>query len=173
MRLRTALQVWVFCVSAFSFVVSTYAADAESPGISIPRDQLAAACRNAKAEFHPINQTDVAQAKAVLLEAVDRLDQRLALAGPGGDAWREYLQWDALQESLRGEKQPDLTVLTRIHSRYTAGYEGLELVWFLDVQHALHNYIATIGALNEPQVRAASEKVLAKLAAPWMKTKSL
>ena len=165
MRLRTVLQVWVFCVSAYAFAANTYAADTESPGIAIPTDQLAAACRNAKAEFHPISQTDVIQAKAVLSEAIDRLDQRLTLAGPGGDAWREYLQWDALQALLRGEKQPDLPVLTRIHSRYTAGYEGLELVWFLDVQHALHNYIATIGAVNEPQVRAASEKVLDKLAA--------
>ena len=131
---------------------------------SIPRDQLAAACRKAKAEFHPITQTDVAQAKTVLLEALDRLDQRLTQAGADGEDWRKYLQWDALQESLRGDKQPDLALLDPHSPHYTAGYDGLELVWFLDVQHALHNYIATIGAVDNPQVRAAYEKMLDSLA---------
>ena len=165
MRLRTAIQVWVFCVSAIVFPVIAGAAGEESPETSIARDQLAAACRSAKAEFHAITQSDVAETKRALLESLDRLDERLTLAGAGGDDWRKYLQWDALQESLRSEQRPDLKLLAGIHSRYTAGYDGLELVWFLDVQRALRSYIVTVGAVDDPQVRAATEKVLDKLAA--------
>jgi len=164
MQPRMAIQTWIFCVSAFLFAAITYAADAEPQDASIPREQLSAACKNAKAEFHPITQTDVAQAKTVLAEALDRLDQRLTLAGAGGEDWRKYLRWNALQEALRGDKQPDVELLARIHARYVAGYAGLELVWFLDVQHALHNYIATSGAVESPRVRRAYQKVLDRLA---------
>jgi hypothetical protein len=163
MRLRMALQILV--VSVCAFIVNAYAANFEPPGSSIPLDRLSAACKNAKAEFHPLDQNDVAQAKTALLEALGRLDQRLASAGAGGDAWREYLHWNALQESLRGAKQPDVALLNRLHSYYTADCEGLELVWFLDVQHALYNYMLTIGAVNDPQVRPAADQVLDKLAA--------
>jgi hypothetical protein len=165
MQPRTAFQTWIFCVSTFLLAAIAYAADPEPQKAPIPIDQLSAACVKAKAEFHPITQIDVAQAKAVLLEALDRLDQRLTLAGSGGEDWRKYLHWNAFQETLGADKQPDLALLSRTHARYVAGYEGLELVWFVDVQRALHNYIATIGAVDSPQVRTAYENKLDSLAA--------
>jgi hypothetical protein len=164
MRSRTAFQTWFFCVSAFLFAVTTYAADAESPAAPIPREQLSAACEKAKAEFHPITQTDAAEAKTVLLEAVARLDAKLTSAGAIGEDWRKYLQWDSLQEALRADQQPDLQRLTSIHAKYVAGYEGLELVWFVDVQRALHDYIATTGAVGNESIRKPYEKTLDKLA---------
>jgi hypothetical protein len=164
MRLSTALQASLICISVYGFAASTCAVDSGTADAAIPRDKLAAACRAAKAEFHPIGKPDAAQAKTVLLEAAERLDQRLTQDGPNGEAWREYLLWGKMQEALRGEKDPDLSLLTRIYGRYTAGYEGLELVWFLDVRYALHNYIATSNALNDHTLRARSEQILDKLA---------
>ena len=65
--------------------------------------------------------------------------------------WPKYLHWDALQETLSGDKQPDLGLLTGIHTSDTStDYEGLGIGVFLDVQHALHNYIATIGGVSGP-----------------------
>jgi hypothetical protein len=165
MRLRTAFLASIFCVSVFLSAASTYAADVERAGASIPRDQLAAACRKAKAAFHPITEADVERAKAVLIETLDRLDSRLTQAGPGGDEWRKYLRWDELQEALRGEKRADMALLSKIHSRYVAGYDGLDLVWFVDVQRALHNYVAMMGAVNNPGIRALYETKLDALAA--------
>jgi hypothetical protein len=164
MPLRTILRASLLWIPAFAFAVSTYATDTGPGNVPIPRDKLVAACKGAKAKFHPITKVDVAQAKAILLEAADRLDQRLTEDGPNGDAWREYLRWAAMQETLRSEKGPDVPLLTRVWARYAAGYEGLELVWFLDVQHALHNYIATSNAVNDPQIRPKSERVLDELA---------
>lgn len=164
MRLRTAINALIFCVSVFLFAVSTYAADAASDDASIPLDQLVAACGNAKATFHPITEADVAQAKTVLLDAMDRLEQRLAQAGTGGDAWRKYLLWESLQEATSSDKQPDSAVLSRVHARYVAGYDGLELVWFVDVQRSLHNYIATMGAVGNERLRGIYEQKLDDLA---------
>ena len=166
MRLRTAFQTWIFCVSVFLFAAITYAADAESQTPQFRASNSRRPAGMPRPSFDPITQADVAQAKTVLLEALGRLDQRLTQAGPDGEDWRKYLRWDALQESLRGDKQPDMALLARIHARYIAGYDGLELVWFLDVQHALHNYIATIGAVDNPQ---DSRRLMKRSSTSWPK----
>jgi hypothetical protein len=164
MQSRTAIRTLIFSVSAFLFIAMTCAAESKPQDGSTPRGQLSAVCTRAKAEFHPISQADVAEARTTLMEAFDRLDQRLTLAGAGGEEWRKYLHWEAMQGALRGDK-PDVKLLTGIWARYSAGYDGLELVWFVDVQRALHNYIATIGAVDNPRIRKAYEKTLDRLAA--------
>ena len=188
MRPRTALPTWIFCVSAFLFAAMACAGDlqpaarvqGDSPifagtkigtvpanapvGTAVSPDQLAGACRNAKAAFRPIAETDVAEAKSVLLAALDRLDQRLTQAGANGDDWRKYLHWTELQDELRADKQPDLKPLGKLYARYNAGYDGLDLVWFVDVERALHNYIATIGGVHAKGIRKGYENALDRLA---------
>jgi hypothetical protein len=163
MQPRTAIQTRIAFVCVFLFAASTYAAGAEPQSAPVPREQLAAAARNAKAEFHPLTQASVAQAKTALLEALDRLDQRLTQAGPNGEDWRKYLQWAALQEAIRSEK-PDMKGLSRIYAHYLADYDGLDLVWFVDVRNALYSYIVTIGAVDNPGVRTSYEKAIDRLA---------
>jgi hypothetical protein len=153
----------VFSVTLFA--TATYVVGAVPEDAVIPLKELPAACKKAKAEFRPITQSDVEQSKESLLESLGRLDQRLTLDGSNGVAWRKYLRWDALQDELRGGKQPDKTLLTHVYNRYAASEDGLELVWFLDVQQALRNYIATVNAVGNPQVRAAYEALLDKLTA--------
>ena len=121
-------------------------------------------CRKAKSEFRPLSREDVDQAKAVLVEAVNTLDQRLVQAGPNGENWRKYIEMATLQDQLRRPQEPDKAVLARIRSRYIAGYDGLDLVWFLDVQRTLQNYLAMTYAVDNPQVRTDFEQRLDRLA---------
>ncbi len=164
MQLRTALRKWTLCVSAILLFAATYVIAAESGEAVIPLKELPAACKLAKSEFRPISQTDVQQAKTALLESLARLDERLTLDGQNGADWRKYLQWDALQKELSSDQQPDKVLLTDIYGHYAADEDGLELVWFLDVQRALFNYIATVDAVNNPKVRTSYEARLDKLA---------
>ena len=56
----------IFCVSAFLYVATTYAADSQAASGGRPRSprrDVVAACEHAKADFHPITESDVAQAK--------------------------------------------------------------------------------------------------------------
>jgi len=129
----------------------------------IPRAELLPACRAARTDFRPLDNTDVEQSRENLLQALSRLERRLELAGPNGAAWGKYLQLEKLQALLQGAGPIDKTLLTRIHARFLAGYEGLELVWFLDVQQALHNYIATLNAVNNPAIKGAYESVIDRL----------
>lgn len=168
MRLRMKLKKAILCASAVFLASFAQAASGEAAEAVISLEDLPAACKNARSEFRPIDRDDVQQSKAGLIEALSRLDRRLELAGSNGEDWRKYLRWDALQAELRGD-QPDKALLGSIHARYCAGYEGLDLVWFLDVQRALHNYIAMLRAVDNPNIRAGFEAIIDRLAAS-MKT---
>jgi hypothetical protein len=123
---------------------------------------LPAACKKAKTEFRPLAEADVERAKKALSEALDRLDARLAQANGNGDDWQKFLKLAQLRDDLRQGKVPAATALTPFNS----GYDGLELVWFLDAQKALQNYLSTSYAAKNPQAfRTYFEERLDKLAA--------
>ena len=126
-----------------------------------PLGDLAAACKKAKAEFRPLGEADVERAKNALSEAIDRLDQRLTQAGTNGDEWRKYLGLAKLRSDLQQNKVPDQSAL----DPFSADHEGLELVWFVDVQKALQNYLSTSYAAKNPQAfRSYFDDKLGKLA---------
>ncbi|MCE5268976.1 MAG: hypothetical protein LLG00_13945 [Planctomycetaceae bacterium] len=157
-RVRTVLVSLGFCAAA------AFAPRAGIAGGAPTSEGLAAAAKAAKAAFRPIDRSDVEESKAALLEALDRLDGRLGQAGPNGDDWRKWLLWDQLQDQLSSERQPDKAVLRRVLTRYRPDHDGLELVWFLDVQRALHNYLAMLGAVDNPAVKNEFEERMDRLA---------
>ncbi|MBN1394779.1 MAG: hypothetical protein JW959_07135 [Pirellulales bacterium] len=124
-------------------------------------DNLSQACANA--EFRPIDDSDVDQSKAELNEALARLDRRLSRAGPNGDDWRKYLRWVELRGELGEDRPPDRELLGKIYARFCAGYDGLELVWFVDARDALGNYIVMLGAVDNPRIREGFENVIDRL----------
>lgn len=125
---------------------------------------LLAQCHKAKAEFRPLTPADVDQARTEAVEAIDRLNQRLALAGKNGEDWQKFVELSALQDQLRRSGGPDNAVLNRILTHYNSGHDGLELVWFLDVQKTAHDYAAIVSAVNNPQVRKLFEEKMDNLA---------
>jgi hypothetical protein len=147
--------------------VATTCAGLEASAEAMPPvGELPAACRAAKAQFRPLTKNDLDQAKTELLQAIDRLDQRLTSAGQNGEAWRKYLQWGALQAEIQRPQGPNLEILKDVRDRCAADHEGLELVWFLDAQQALRNYVGISNAVGNPQaVKAEYEKHLDTLAA--------
>jgi hypothetical protein len=129
-----------------------------------PAEDLAAACRKVAADFRPLGSADIEKAKKGLNEAIDRLDARLAQDGSNGEAWGKFLELKTLQKQLQISTGPDKTVLTRILGRYNTGYDGLDLVWFLDTQRALHHYLAVSFAVNNPKIQATFSEKMNQLA---------
>ena len=126
---------------------------------------LATACEAAKAEFRPLTQADLEPIKAELVAAVKRLDARLTAAGPSGELWRKYLHWNALQEELGREGAPKREVLVEIYQRLSAGEEGLNLVWFVEVQRALRQYLRVSEDIDNPNLQTVYSQNLDRLAA--------
>ena len=86
----------------------------------IPLKELPATCVNAKAQFRPITQSDVGQAKTVLLEALGRLDERLPRPDRTARISAKIPSTGTLQEELHAEKLPDKALLDEVHKNYAA-----------------------------------------------------
>jgi len=164
MKSRMVLLSLTAGICATLSMAACYTLAADVPTTIPSVKDLPALARKTKAEFRPLAQADVQQAKDVLSEAVGRLENRLNQAGANGAEWRKYLLSDALHEQLHSNKPLDKRVLIQIYQRYASGNDGLELVWFLDVQQALRNLIATLGAIDNPQIQTAYNSKLDKLA---------
>lgn len=132
-----------------AFVATIFASIATCQAADNSFADLATACETAKANFHPLTQADLAPIITELNEAVKRLDARLTAAGPSGEAWRKYLHWTAFQQEL-SSPAPKREVLTDVYQRLSAGEEGLNLVWFVDVQRALRQYLRVSGDIESP-----------------------
>lgn len=164
MRMPLALTLVSVSLLGLSLSVSAATASNEVSGKEvIPLEELLPACRAARAEFRPLGEADLQQSQEQLLQSLLRLERRLKLAGPNGADWAKYLQLEKLREILRGPEPIDKAQLTGIYKRFLSGHEGLELVWFLDVQQALQNYIATLNAVDNPAFQTAYENVVTRL----------
>lgn len=160
----------VHSLASFGFIYATvfylttcvaYGAESEAfPAV----DELPAACLSAKADFRPLGPADVEKAKNRLIEAIDQLERRLGQDGENGVNWQKFLELATLREQLQLSTGLDITVLGRLHARFNSGHDGLELVWFLDVQKALHHYLAMTNAVGKPKIRKAYEYQLDLLA---------
>jgi hypothetical protein len=126
-------------------------------------DQLPALAREAKGVFIPYTKADLAAARATVLTAVERLEARIAAAGPTAAGWREYLQIDALRQQLT-QPQPDLAKLDAVYQRFASGFEGLQLIWFADTRRALRTYLTTSRAIGQVQIAKQYQTALDKLA---------
>ena len=125
-----------------------------------PVDRLAAMVQAAKGAFVPRTKADVDLAGKDLSAALERLNVRLNLSGPGAEAWRRYLLTNEIKEQLSRPAGPDLSVLDLAYTRFSSGHNGLDLVWFKDAKDALREYVLTARAVGDPKVRTAYQQVL-------------
>lgn len=165
MNLSTAGRMQAILVAATLLLPIAYV-KAEPPGAQrFSVEKLSAACRAAKADFRPLAEADLKQATEQLRGAVRRLDARLAADPKNGPRWREYLQWESLQEQLKRDQDPDLDVLNEIAKKYRAGHEGLKLHSFADVQDTLARYRLIARAIDNPKTQAVFQGILEGLPA--------
>ena len=114
-------------------------------------------------QFRPLTEADVQDALAQVKAAVAALDQRLAIAGPSADGWKEYFSWDTLKGELQ-KAQPDKAVLGDLREKLAAGYEGLELKWFANLRTALGNYFGVAAGVGNPELATALKSQVDELA---------
>lgn len=137
-----AVLLWGLCGNSQAW------AEAPSTGAA----DLAALARQTTEQFQPPSAKDVADARQVLREAIERLDHRLEQAGEEGKNWRGYLKWEDF-ETLAGDGEVPPELADRARARLTAGYEGLRLRVFADVADALWR-LRTLEQLQEGEAAA-------------------
>ncbi len=129
-----------------------------------PAGQLSAEARVSKPVFLPLTAVDLADAKASLLAAVDRLDVALRSPKPGEPDWKAILQPERIRQELASKDRPELTALDAAYLRFASGQEGLARVWFADVREGLRQYLTLARAVGEPKLRKQYEILLEALA---------
>lgn len=114
---------------------------------------LPAHVRAAKSGYVPLSKAALAESRSRLAEALRALDARLAVDGPNGQAWRDYLSWQVLQAELAKGDQADLAGLDDVFYKFDAGHDGLGLYWFRDVRQALRDYLTAARALDQADLK--------------------
>ncbi|MGW8257153.1 MAG: hypothetical protein ACWGMZ_06690, partial [Thermoguttaceae bacterium] len=127
-------------------------------------ESLTDACQEAKALFRPLTTADYNQRKTELEQALGRLEARLKKDGENGAQWHKFLLLDQLQSELRKAGKGNRKRLTEVYVRFASGYEGLGLVWFVDVQSALRHLLMVGGGVDNPQIKTLYEQNIDKLA---------
>lgn len=128
--------------------------------------ELPQAALDAKAQFHPATDADVAEARKSLTDAMATLDQYLAKGGKqNADKWKKYLRWGEVDEQLNAEDGPDWKVLHSVALKYYENVTGLEEPRFVDVRVALKSYADAILFSSDPEgAQKYYEKYLDELA---------
>lgn len=121
--------------------------------------------REAAAAFQPLNEQHVAASKKDLVAALADLNAMLARGGrKSQQGWRQFLEWEALQEQLAAGAAGDPKVLFGLLENYKTGVVGMELPRFAKVRHALQRYSDTFAFSNADDAQQQYEDHLAKLA---------
>ncbi|MCX7424184.1 MAG: hypothetical protein NTW96_00880 [Planctomycetia bacterium] len=158
MRSRRLTRAALTLLVISAFAAALYADEAKKG--TPPAEDVAEACRQAKQHFTPLTGEDLARVKEQLHQAVRRLEERLDRDSENGQTWRRYLKLDELGANLAENKTPDLEQLDAIYSRFDRQHEGLDFVWFVDVRLALRRYLNVARAIDNPEIKAAYEKLL-------------
>jgi hypothetical protein len=105
----------------------------------------------------------VQDALAQVKVAASALDQRFGTAGTSADGWKAYLSWSPFNSELQKAK-PDSAVLRDVYKKLAAGYEGLELKWFVDLRTALAHYLVIAASAGSPDLEPAFRRQVDDLA---------
>lgn len=128
-------------------------------------DQLPAMIRAAKAIFLPRTACDLQMARENLAATIKQLNVQLAaIDKTKAEDWRKFLTLDAVEQQLAQPGAMDLPTLDAAHAKFNSGYDGLGLVWFLDVRDTLRQYLTTARAIGDTQLRTKYAAVLDLLA---------
>ena len=144
---RKALETWL----------------SELPEIGL--EDLPRAARDAKDEFVPTTEEDVARTRKEVVNAIDDLHRRLALGSEENtNMWKGYLRWSDMEEQLQREDGPDWRVLLTIASKYYENYVGLELPEFRAVRVDLKEYANAVLFSSNSKAQQYYEQHLDELA---------
>ncbi len=116
-------------------------------------EQMAATIEQAKSGFDPVTAEEVASARQSLVDAAQQLETFLVPGSQRGEAWKRYLKWDGVQQSLADTDRPNLGAIAQSLNRFRSGAAGLELTPYQRVATAMEKYLdlSTISRARDQQ----------------------
>ncbi len=126
-------------------------------------ESLATLIEQAKVEYRPVTPEEVESARADLATSAIELERFLLPGSQRGEAWKRYLQWQGVQESLREGSPFNAGALRDSLDKFRAGADGTRLPVFRRTADSLERYtdLATIGRVRDQ--KAVTGKQLDRL----------
>jgi hypothetical protein len=148
-----SLRIQTFLTFQFTKITSVAVASLLCGMLSVPfsgsvaraDDDLTSAIKAARDNFKPINDDQLAAAKADLLKQMQALEKFVNPKSDNGKNWLTYLSWDDAKKELAGDSKPDLGPLTITYQQLNRDENGLELAPFRRVSDSLWKYINLSG----------------------------
>lgn len=138
------LQAYFCGLLLLSNSVLAQEAPATPPKEADPETDLSQQITEAKADFRPLTESDVASAKQILNTKLTLLDAFLSRGTQENeDAWKTYFRWDELQSQLNSEK-PDIATLEQIYQKFRGSYAGLDKPVTIEARQSLRSYIIAL-----------------------------
>jgi len=125
-------------------------------------EAIGVAQQKAAAEFTPLGPTQLVEAEQGVCRAAEVLEARLAEDGENGGNWQKYLRLDTLRANLDESGAANLEKLDEIYSRLNRDYEGLELVWFVDLKRALGRYLDIARSADKAEIETVYKELVGK-----------
>ena len=114
--------------------------------------------------FRPVTAQQVEQARRDAVAASGGLERFLARgSADNAAAWKEYLRWDDLQQSISADGPPDPRQLADVLAPQYSGEPGLELPPFAALRDALLRYRRLLLAENDENVATLYQEQLAAI----------
>ena len=104
-------------------------------------DALAGLIAQARDNFQPVSDEQLADARAKLIAQSDKLQRFIVPGSRNGKNWNRYLKWDALAQQLQATGPMDLAPLAATNRQLNADHNGLELAEFRGLADALQHYL--------------------------------
>jgi hypothetical protein len=118
---------------------------------------------DAREKFAPVaNAGDVAKTKANLVAALDRLEE--SFSGKNRQRWKEYLEWNDVQEQLDVEVKSDPDVMRELKTKLEANEKYFNRKPFLDAWTKLRAFIDASEEADTKGLQKKYESMLTDLA---------
>jgi hypothetical protein len=158
------VRTWISTIGVLLFIVMVPAASLarEEPQAA---NELPARTRTFKQKYPAASAPAVAAGENAVREALDGLDKYLPANDANSSAWKQYLEWETLQEELTKGTEADLDVLRGVYAKFTSNEPGLERPVLSRVADALHHYIDVLTFATMPDVKERHEEQMELLAA--------
>ena len=131
---RTSAELLVVTRPVLALVVIAFVAGSSAAG------PLADLARRSGDEFRPIDTARVEAARRRLTDATLRLERFLVPGSDRGERWKQYLEWDGVQQQLADGAEFKPGLLRRTLVRLRQNESGLELPAFQDAADAIETY---------------------------------
>lgn len=121
-RLRAAVDRWAAVVEARRQEAASQRIEQVKSAVKLPTDD------------------EVRAARRELQQAIEHLDNFLALYGENGARWQQFLKHDDLRKQLASPDVEDRQTIVATLNRYTSGEVGLDNPMFVRVRRALERF---------------------------------